>query len=237
MGWRTVYVVEYLGPAIIHPLCLYLRPYIYSTSVYNPFSWVPFSASLPIGTSLPPVLPMQYLLCLLVTLHYLKREYETLYVHRFSAATMPLRNIFRNSGHYWVLSGVNLAYFFYRPTDSSKAPSPFLITVATLVWIFAEISNFHTHITLRDLRPADGSLKRQIPMGYGFNMVTCPNYLFESLAWAAIWVISGRNWAMGLFWGVGNVQMYLWAQKKERRYRKEFGSRYQKKNAMFPGIA
>src|SRR5215472_3310845 len=43
---------------------------------------------------------------------------------------------------------------------------------------FAELSNFHTHLTLRALRPV-GSRKRGIPFGYGFNLVTCPNYMFE----------------------------------------------------------
>ena len=30
---------------------------------------------------------------------------------------MPAFNIFKNSGHYWILSGFNLAYFIYGPSD------------------------------------------------------------------------------------------------------------------------
>ena len=28
-------------------------------------------------------------------------------------------------------------------------------------------------------------------MGYGFNLVSCPNYLFETVAWTAITVMTG----------------------------------------------
>lgn len=55
---------------------------------------------------------------------------------------------------------------------------------------FAEISNLITHIGLRKLRPA-GSRKRVIPQGYGFSLVSFPNYFFESLAWFAIALMTG----------------------------------------------
>ena len=33
----------------------------------------------------------------MIMLHFIKREWETLFVHRFSHGTMPFRNIFRKS--------------------------------------------------------------------------------------------------------------------------------------------
>lgn len=90
-------------------------------------------------------------------------------------------------------------------------------------------------MTLRNLRPA-GSRKRAIPRGYGFDSVTCPNYSFEVLGWVAVWILSGGNWSVGLFAVVGGISMLRWAQKKERRYRKEFGNAYKKKSVMIPGI-
>ncbi|TGZ85193.1 hypothetical protein EX30DRAFT_392562 [Ascodesmis nigricans] len=245
IGWRTVFVVEYLGPLLIHPLMLYvLRPFVYSSSPLNPLSYLPFAPSF--KGNLPPPSFNQVLVCWLTTLHFLKREYETLFVHRFSAATMPFRNIFKNSAHYWILSGINLAYFLYMPAVSPTASwwpksldpmqNPNVIYAACALWLFSEASNFHTHMTLRNLRPSDGSTKRQIPRGYGFNLVTCPNYLFESLAWFAVMILSGGHWASVLFLVVSTGQMMAWAKKKEHRYRKEFGRAYKKKSSMFPGL-
>lgn len=42
----------------------------------------------------------------------------------------------------------------------------------------------------------------------------------------------------GLFVVIAVGQMYLWALKKEKRYRKEFGDRYKKKRCtMIPFVA
>jgi hypothetical protein len=58
---------------------------------------------------------------------------------------------------------------------------------------FAQMSNFSTHLTLRNLRP-EGSTERKIPFGYGFNWVSCPNYFFEIMAWTAFTGLT-RSWA------------------------------------------
>jgi hypothetical protein len=46
---------------------------------------------------------------------------------------------------------------------------------------------------VRNLRPP-GSRTRAIPHGYGFGLVSFPNYFFESVAWAAVAYMSG-SWA------------------------------------------
>lgn len=237
-----MFLVEYLGPILIHPLALFvLRPLLYSASALNPLAYLPFSAS--VAGPLPAPTATQLLLCALVVAHFVKREYETLFVHRFSAATMPARNLAKNSAHYWLLSGVNLAYWLYAPGARVSAPWwPGALEPAThaavrhaavALFVFAQASNYATHVTLRNLRP-DGSTKRQIPRGYGFGLVTCPNYMFEALAWLAVAVLAGGNFAAVLFLGVAAGQMALWAKKKESRYRKEFGAAYKKKSAMIP---
>ena len=149
---------------------------------------------------------------------------------------MPAFNIFKNSAHYWLLSGLLIAYFTYSPTSPTAAQSNPAITYPALaLYAIGELGNLNTHLVLRSLR-APGSTKRGVPKGLGFNWVTCPNYLFETIAWTGILLIN-RSWSTGVFIVVAVVQMALWAKKKENRYRKELGGKYKKKRfAMIPGV-
>lgn len=214
--WRSVFVIEYLGPLLIHPLVYYGRPLIY-------------------GSSEAPS-ELQKITLIMCVLHFLKREYETLFVHRFSAATMPARNIFKNSAHYWILSGLNLAYWAYAPWAPTAGKSNTLITYAGIaLFAVGEVLNFYTHMVLKNLR-RPGTTERGIPTGIGFNLVTCPNYFFEIMAWIGVALVS---WSLStvLFLVIAGAQMGAWGKKKERRYRKEFGDKYKKKRfAIFPGV-
>ncbi|KAF2005120.1 synaptic glyco protein SC2 [Amniculicola lignicola CBS 123094] len=216
IAWRTVFIVEYLGPLLIHPLFYFGRPLIY-------------------GTSAPPS-QLQTITLVLCMLHFIKREMETLFVHRFSLATMPARNIFKNSAHYWLASGLNLAFWSYAPSSPAARPSNPLITyTGVAMFLISELANLQTHFILRDLR-RPGSTERGIPRGIGFNLVTCPNYLFETMAWVGVWLV---NWSLStpFFLVIAFVQMAAWAKKKERRYRKEFPETYKKKRyTIIPGV-
>ena len=159
-----------------------------------------------------------------------------MFVHRFSNATMPAFNIFKNSAHYWLLSGFLIAYFTYSPTSITATPvSPALTYTGVALFAIGELLNLNTHIVLRSLRKSGGT-ERGLPVGIGFGWVTCPNYLFESVAWLGILMIN-KSWSTGVFMAVAVGQMALWAKKKEARYRKEMGPKYKKKRfAMIPGI-
>lgn len=205
----------------------FLRPYLYNLSLpYLPYASGP----------LPPLSTSQYLACAMIVLHFLKREYETLFIHRFSLATMPVFNIFKNSAHYWILSGAWLAYWIYAPSSYTALETPLtknLDIIGTILYLFGEVSNFHTHVTLSKLR-SKGGTERGIPKGYGFGLVTCPNYLFELIAWIGVLFVT-RSAATLLFFVVAYVQMLLWAKKKERAYRNEFPKEYRrKKYQIFP---
>ena len=211
IAWRTVFVVEYLGPIIIHPVLFALLP------------------------SSPPS-TAQTLSCALITLHFVKRELETLFLHRFSAATMPARNIFKNSAHYWLLAGANIAYWIYKSNSPTAQQQNLIIIFAgVLLFILGEAGNLSTHITLRNLRSAGGK-ERGIPNGLGFSLVTCPNYMFETIAWTGISLVT---WSLStlVFVLVAVGQMGVWASGKEKKYRREFGDRYKKKRSvMLPGV-
>lgn len=78
--------------------------------------------------------------------------------------------------------------------------------------------------------------ERQIPYGYGFDLVSCANYFWEALGWIAYSILT-RNYTAYIFTVLSIVQMAIWALEKHRRYRKEFGDKYPKgRKAMFPFI-
>ncbi|GAA5848936.1 hypothetical protein JCM8547_006393 [Rhodosporidiobolus lusitaniae] len=222
VAWRTVFFIEYFGPLVIHPIFYTSQRLIYRQE---------FAHS-----------RMQQVALVLILLHYAKRELETLFVHRFSSATMPVFNIFKNSAHYWGLSGLLLAAPLFGPWNGAARlagtiqDSDAWIYGWTALWAYAQLSNLVTHLNLSSLRPS-GTTIRQIPKGYGFNLVSCANYWFETVAWVAFTGLT-LSWAAALFTAVAVAQMYVWAVKKHRRYRKEFGDKYPRgRKVMFPFIA
>ncbi|OBZ72423.1 hypothetical protein A0H81_08009 [Grifola frondosa] len=199
ISWRTVFIIEYIGPLLIHPLFYHFPKVFYGGPVQHS--------------------TMQKYTYAFVMLHFLKRVLETVFVHRFSHSTMPFFNVFRNSAHYWLLSGIALAYAVYRPAYSATSPyilgtihnNPNFLFACGALWLFAELSNMHTHLTLRSLRPA-GTTKRAIPYGYGFSFVSCPNYYFEVLSWVALAVMTGSYTAWVFVirnLGLGSVRVTL----------------------------
>ncbi|PKI84959.1 Tsc13p [Malassezia vespertilionis] len=186
---------------------------------------------------LGPQISLTLLLCML---HFLKRELETIFVHRFSHATMPLFNIFKNSTHYWILSGVLIAVGVYSPFHGEEAllglwrKSPTFLATCVIVWVLAEFGNLQTHIILMRLRPP-GTRVRNIPRGGLFEMVSCPNYFYEVLSWVAVTVMT-MSFAALLFTLVSAAQMTVWAIKKHKAYRSEFQGTYPKRKIMYPFV-
>ena len=218
ISWRTVFVIEYAGPIFIHPIVYALRPYIYSNASSEASH-------------------LQTLTMLLIVNHFIKREVETLFVHRFSASTMPFRNVFKNSFHYWVLAGLNIAAWIYSPNSpTAKEPNDLLMYAGLALYCVGEMGNLQAHMTLMNLRSPGGN-ERAIPRGWMFDLVTCPNYMTETISWLGVLVVSNFSLAVLVFMAVSVAQMMAWAKKKENRYRKEFGDRYKKKRyTMLPGI-
>jgi very-long-chain enoyl-CoA reductase len=62
---------------------------------------------------------------------------------------------------------------------------------------------------------------RRIPRGFLFELVSCPNYTFEILAWLAFSLMTGSLPSL-LFCLAGAAQMYQWAKQKHVRYIKDF---------------
>ncbi|TKS87936.1 Very-long-chain enoyl-CoA reductase [Collichthys lucidus] len=79
LGWTMVFLAECIGPLLTYLLFYFRVPYIYSDR--HAFTSSPH--------------PVVKLACACHTFHYMKRLIETIFVHRFSHGTMPLRTIVR----------------------------------------------------------------------------------------------------------------------------------------------
>ena len=163
VSWTTVFLVEYGGPIAIILLLLYFRKGIYGSDPD-----LTYNQKLGVGMGLG---------------HYIKREFETLFVHKFSNDTMPMSNIFKNSIHYWILFGFFTMYFYLHPNYTPPAwANDNIFTASAVIFTIWELLNLKAHLILSGLRKP-GTTQRGIPEGWGFGMVSCANYLYEALAW------------------------------------------------------
>jgi very-long-chain enoyl-CoA reductase len=200
VGWQTVFLLEYFGPLPMHAIPYFLPQLVYGEPAKRT--------------------PIQTVAFALVVIHYLKREFESLFVHRFSNATMPFMNIFKNCTHYWLFGGVFISYFLYHPRYTDFWADTNVIYGLSALMLCCEIGNLVSHVTLRNLRPP-GTKKRGIPRGQMFELVSCANYTWElgSWFWFAILTQSVSSWVFLL---ASSIPMYMWAQNKHNSYRKQF---------------
>lgn len=229
ISWKTVFHVEYFGPILIHTLF-----YLFPTQIYSLFGFSAYELAVHQHHSYWN--PTQKLCFLAVMLHYIKRELETQFVHRFSNATMPAFNIFKNSFHYWILSGLSIAYFLYHPyykAPFAQAPPSVLFGLFAL-FLVCEASNFYCHVILMNLRPP-GTRVRNIPRGFLFEYVSCGNYTAELAAWLVFCVMCNVLSAW-FFFAVSSAQIAAWALKKHIAYKKEFGKSYPRRKILVPFI-
>lgn len=219
IGWKTVFLAEYAGPLFVY-LIFYGRP----TFIYGAAADTSISLTAHIAAG-----------CYIV--HYVKRILETIFVHRFSHATMPIRNLFKNCSYYWGFT----AYVSYH-VNHPLYTSPCCLQVWSFLAVFAicELGNFSVHIALRNLRPP-GTKVRRIPVPDGnpftklFNLVSCPNYTYEIGSWVAFSLMTQCLPAL-LFAIAGAYQMTMWALGKHRNYKNEFKDYPKGRRAIFPFV-
>ncbi|XP_066588304.1 very-long-chain enoyl-CoA reductase [Prorops nasuta] len=219
IGWKTVFLAEYAGPLFVY-LWVYYRPWIFYGTLENAKtdSTVHWAA-------------------LFWSIHYAKRILETIFVHRFSHATMPLRNLYKNCSYYWLFT-MYVAYHVNHPLYTP--PSQFQFSLGSFLFILCELGNLSIHIALRNLRPP-GTTVRKIPIPTGnpftilFNFVSCPNYTYEIGSWIGFSIMTTCLPA-GFFTLAGAYQMAIWALGKHKAYKKEFPQYPKGRKAIIPFV-
>jgi very-long-chain enoyl-CoA reductase len=197
--YSTLFFWEYVGPLFIYPIFYYLP-------VYKYFGYEGERVIHPVQTY------AMYYFCF----HYFKRIMETFFVHRFSHATSPVSNVFRNCAYYWTF-GAYIAYYCNHPLYTPV--SDLQMKIGFGIGIVCQIANFYCHILLRNLRSPTGSGGYQIPRGFLFNIVTCANYTTEIYQWLGF-NIATQTVAGYVFLAVAAAIMTNWALGKHSRLRK-----------------
>lgn len=226
IGYRTVFYVEYFGPMLFVGLFAGCRMGLLGSDLQRTV----------FGDKANVEMNSVALTCIYCWMaHFLKREFETAFVHKFSRPTMPLSNLFKNCTYYW-LFGAFIGHPLCSPKFALEAANP-LVQAGLAIFVVSELGNLYCHIKLGSMRPAEGSKKRDIPKGFMFDLVACPNYFFEVMSWVGFSAMTQLP-ASYLFTAAGLYQMSEWALKKHSEYKKTYGKEYTdlKRKAILPFI-
>eukprot|EP00884_Botryococcus_braunii_P018596 jgi/Botrbrau1/541/Bobra.0010s0016.1 len=206
VGYSTVFFWEYFGPIWAYAFFYFLPQFAY-----------------PWAKTIPEKSVVQQLALAYWVFHYVKRILETFFVHKFSHATMPLRNLMKNCSYYWGFAAL-VSYFINHPLYTS--PSAERAYVCFSLALICQLLNWRAHVVLANLRPAGKTTGYAIPRGFpfdGFN-VTCANYTFEIFGWI-LFSIATQTITGFLFVTAGGLQMAQWAQGKHARLKKIFNGK------------
>ncbi|CAL8399522.1 unnamed protein product [Arctogadus glacialis] len=209
LGWTMVFLAEYMGPLFTYLMFYFRLPFIY------PHRYAFTSSPLTVTT----------LACACHTGHYMKRLVETIFVHRFSHGTMPLRTIIRNCVYYWGFSAW-LAYYINHPLYTPPYYGDIQINSACALFLLCEVGNFSIHLTLNSLK-GEGTKVRNFPtptrnpFTWLFFFVSCPNYTYEVGAWLGFSIMT-QCLPVALYTLLSFIQMSVWARGKHRAYTREF---------------
>ena len=162
-----------------------------------------------------------------VFLHFAKRVFEVLFLHKYSGPIGILTTVLI-SGFYSLAA--------YIVGDLNKVPlenADALFYLGVLAFIVGSIGNFQHHRILASLRK--DMLEYTVPMGGLFKYVTCPHYLFEIVAWLGIALIS-RHFGTFLVFCFALAYLSARAMRTLAWYRETFLDYPADRKAIFPNI-
>ncbi|KAE8037921.1 hypothetical protein FH972_010471 [Carpinus fangiana] len=132
-----------------------------------------------------------------LTLHFFKRVFEVLFVHKYSGG-MILDSVILISLSYF-LSTATMIYA-QQLTQGISEPPVDLKYPGILLFLVGTSGNFYHHYLLSKLR-GEREREYKIPKGGLFDSVICPHYLFEIISFLGISFISQTSYAFSFTLG------------------------------------
>ncbi|XP_026424782.1 steroid 5-alpha-reductase DET2-like [Papaver somniferum] len=121
-----------------------------------------------------------------LALHFFKRDFEVLFVHKYSGMMMLDSAITISLGFF--MSTVSMIYNQHL-MQGIPDPKIDLKPIEIVVYLGSIIGNFYHRYLLSKLRQ-DNDKKYKIPKGGLFGCVICPHYMFEILVFVGISLMS-----------------------------------------------
>lgn len=131
------------------------------------------------------------LLASCLTIHFLKRDLEVLFIHKYSGSIAVDHSIVISFLYFITTAGIIYAQYLSRELPE---PSVDLKYAGVALFLIGITGNFYHHYILSQLRKA-GEKAYKIPRGGLFSLVICPHYLFEILGFLGICFISQTIYA------------------------------------------
>jgi very-long-chain enoyl-CoA reductase len=170
----------------------------------------------------------QRIVSILLVLHFGKRCLEALFVHRYSGPIDHF-SVFQITGFYC------LAVWLGLFTTAGVTQEPDTITWAGLgMFVAGNAINAYHHVLLANLRTR-GSSEYVIPQGGLFNVIVCPHYLGELLAWFGIAIVS-RQLAMYIWFFGEAAYLLIRSRNTLKWYRAKFPQIRGRVRGLLPGL-
>lgn len=154
------------------------------------------------------------LLCIMSMFHYVKRVFESNYVHIHNKK-MELKMLIVEIIYYGLYYACYCQFkiIFDKNLNIKINNKDYIFC---LIFFISEINNFHCHLLLRNIRVKSKNTFK-IPKGNLFNYIYCANYFWEVCSWVFFSLISGF-YCCYIFTLIGFLVMLLWALEKKRKY-------------------
>ncbi|KAJ7970615.1 3-oxo-5-alpha-steroid 4-dehydrogenase family protein [Quillaja saponaria] len=132
-----------------------------------------------------------------LTLHFFKRIFEVLFVHKFSGS-MILDSAIPITLSYFLSTAAMI--YAQHLTQGLPEPPIDLKYPGIILFLIGISGNFYHHYLLSKLR-GKGEKEYKIPKGGLFDLVICPHYLFEIIGFVGISFISQTLYAFSFTLG------------------------------------